>query len=145
MKCITLHQPWASLMATGVKKIETRSWKTSYRGPLAIHASKRKIEMDNDTVRDIAFAVTFGRDECVFPHGAIVGVCNLVDCIQMNIYTVANALISVSSNNELLYGQYGTGRYMWITENMIEIEPIPYRGQQGLWNIPDELSIIRKS
>ncbi len=38
MKVLTLHQPWASLVALGVKTIETRSWSTAYRGPLAIHA-----------------------------------------------------------------------------------------------------------
>lgn len=41
MKAITLHQPWATLISLGVKSIETRSWSTSYRGPLAIHAAAR--------------------------------------------------------------------------------------------------------
>ncbi len=41
MKAITLHQPWASLVAQGIKTIETKSWSTHYRGRLAIHASKR--------------------------------------------------------------------------------------------------------
>lgn len=41
MKAITLWQPWASFIAIGAKRIETRSWSTSYRGPLAIHASAR--------------------------------------------------------------------------------------------------------
>jgi hypothetical protein len=40
MKAITLTQPWATLVAIGAKKIETRSWATAYRGPLAIHAAK---------------------------------------------------------------------------------------------------------
>ncbi len=40
MKALTLHQPWASLIAEGVKTIETRSWSTKYRGPMAIHAAK---------------------------------------------------------------------------------------------------------
>lgn len=40
MKAITLWQPWASLLAIGAKQHETRSWKTSYRGPVAIHAAK---------------------------------------------------------------------------------------------------------
>lgn len=40
MKAISLWQPWASLIAHGVKTIETRSWSTPYRGPLAIHAAK---------------------------------------------------------------------------------------------------------
>ena len=42
MKALTLHQPWASLIAVGAKKIETRPWSTKYRGPLAIHAGKHR-------------------------------------------------------------------------------------------------------
>lgn len=42
MKCLTLHQPYATLLGLSVKRIETRSWSTRYRGPLAIHAGKRK-------------------------------------------------------------------------------------------------------
>lgn len=45
MKALTLHQPWASLVALGVKTIETRSWGTSYRGPLAIHAGTTRPPM----------------------------------------------------------------------------------------------------
>ena len=44
MKALTIRQPWASLIAAGVKTIETRSWSTKYRGPLAIHAGKHKPE-----------------------------------------------------------------------------------------------------
>jgi activating signal cointegrator 1 len=39
MKAISIWQPWASLIAIGAKKYETRSWETSYRGPIAIHAA----------------------------------------------------------------------------------------------------------
>ena len=42
MKALTLHQPWATLVAVGEKRIETRSWSTDYRGPLAIHAGKAR-------------------------------------------------------------------------------------------------------
>lgn len=40
MKAISLWQPWASLMQTGAKTWETRSWKTNYRGPLVICSTK---------------------------------------------------------------------------------------------------------
>src|SRR5271166_4355910 len=40
MKALTLTQPWATLVAIKAKRIETRSWRTSYRGPFAIHAGK---------------------------------------------------------------------------------------------------------
>lgn len=41
-KALTLHQPWASLVALGVKTIETRSWPTRYRGRLLIHAGAKR-------------------------------------------------------------------------------------------------------
>jgi len=40
MKAITIHQPYASLIACGAKIYETRSWATKYRGKIAIHAGK---------------------------------------------------------------------------------------------------------
>lgn len=43
MKALTIRQPWAALIAAGVKTIETRSWPTKHRGPLAIHAGKAKV------------------------------------------------------------------------------------------------------
>ena len=39
MKVITIKQPWATLIAEGIKKYEFRSWKTNYRGEIYIHAS----------------------------------------------------------------------------------------------------------
>ena len=36
MKALSLYQPWATAIALGSKRIETRGWPTSYRGPLAI-------------------------------------------------------------------------------------------------------------
>jgi activating signal cointegrator 1 len=41
VKAISLWQPWATLIALGEKKFETRSWLTNYRGQIAIHAAKR--------------------------------------------------------------------------------------------------------
>ena len=38
LKVLTLRQPWATLVAEGIKKYEFRSWKTNYRGKILIHA-----------------------------------------------------------------------------------------------------------
>ncbi len=98
MKALTLHQPWASLIALGVKTIETRGWKTDYRGPLAIHAAKRKPADQlkvgpwtcfpnwlHDPTRMMV------QDDCggfpsavTLPLGAVVAVCDLTDCLQIN-------------------------------------------------------------
>ena len=58
-KVLTLHQPWASLVALGVKTIETRSWSTQYRGPLAIHAA---VKRPSQAQRVGSFYVDWGLD-----------------------------------------------------------------------------------
>jgi hypothetical protein len=101
MKALSLWQPWASLIALGVKTIETRGWATKYRGPLAIHAAQR-LPRDFDNVG--AFRVTEYPDmegprptrfelmgegpdgwvrEHAMPFGAIAAVCTLVDCLPI--------------------------------------------------------------
>ena len=40
--CISMHQPWASLMVHGFKRFEGREWTTKYRGPLWVHATSKK-------------------------------------------------------------------------------------------------------
>jgi hypothetical protein len=57
VKALTLHQPWASLVAAGVKMIETRSWSTRYRGPLAIHAGAKRPRAEWFDIGDAPFPV----------------------------------------------------------------------------------------
>lgn len=59
MKALSLRQPWASMIADGRKTIETRTWRTRYRGPLAIHASAHPYE-DLPTGGIIAVALLYG-------------------------------------------------------------------------------------
>ena len=59
MKALSLRQPWASMIADGRKTIETRTWRTRYRGPIAIHASAPPYE-DLPTGGIIAVAWLYG-------------------------------------------------------------------------------------
>lgn len=95
MKALTLHQPWASLVACGAKSIETRSWSTSYRGPLAIHAGKSteayRPDCEDSSGRpyvmhlvDLSRALrSQGFDSSAMhgPLGAVVATCRLVDVV----------------------------------------------------------------
>lgn len=90
MKTITLHQPWASLVALGVKTIETRSWSTTYRGPLAIHAAQRDpsvFEVGDFYVgrEDIGAPWWLYGEHGVWPmpFGSVIATCELVDVIPM--------------------------------------------------------------
>ncbi len=92
MKVLTLHQPWASLVALGVKSIETRSWSTSYRGPLAINAGAKMPRVGSKVGAFEVTSVFHGRgprmrqsggDLYPMPLGAIVATCTLVDVVPM--------------------------------------------------------------
>ena len=93
MKAISLWQPWASAIASGSKRIETRSWATNYRGPLLIHAARRCVKeelvaMSANWMWRAALALTRKHMSDnrqlwdVLPFGAIVARCNLVECVR---------------------------------------------------------------
>lgn len=89
VKALTLHQPWASLIALGVKTIETRSWSTRYRGPLAIHAGRTLVPGHRGDWRCIGptsdpyLVPKVDGPPHPLPLGAIVATCTLVDVVPM--------------------------------------------------------------
>ena len=131
MKAISLTQPWAQAMFLGLKRFETRSWSTKYRGPLLIHAAKKFPEYAKD------FASTeraLGRGNPRIALGAIIGKVELVAIYETEV--IGPSLSGI----ERIYGDYSIGRYAWETINPILFEePIPYKGSLGLFNVPDEI------
>jgi hypothetical protein len=127
IKAISLHQPWASLIARGYKQYETRSWDTRYRGKLAIHATKKFIHIPQ------LLQLLGKKDKSEFPLGAIVAIADLTDCIQMD-----REFINSQSDTEKRCGDWNIGRYAWKLENVRAIDPIPQRGYQGLWDWEDK-------
>ncbi len=125
MKALSLTQPWASLVATDQKRVETRSWSTNYRGPLYIHAAKSM----NDAAHDFATEELFGgRLPLVLPLGALIATARLVDVRR------TEAVIRELTATEIRYGDYTPGRFAWFLEDIQELpEPIPARGALGLW------------
>lgn len=142
MKAITLIQPWASLIAFGEKKIETRSWNTNYKGPLLIHAGKK---VEHDLCQQQPFKDVLLKHGIVFkdqmPTGVIIAKCELVDCAQIQFLNKNSAYIDtdikdrrIVEKNELAFGDYTPGRFAWILDNVEIInEPIPAKGKLGLW------------
>ncbi len=72
MKIITIRQPWADLIVNGSKNIENRSWPTSYRGPVLIHASLNV---------NRALCQKYRRNPNMIPRGGIVGIVEITDCV----------------------------------------------------------------
>ncbi len=127
MKAISLWQPWASAIIIGEKSIETRSWITYHRGPLLIHAAKRKADV-SDWIDDLQLDL----DAESIPFGALVGVADLVRCCRAEDLDV--------SDRERLLGDYSRGRFAWVLENVRAFEKsIPFKGRQGLFDVPDDI------
>jgi hypothetical protein len=157
IKCISLWQPWATLVAIGAKKIETRHWSTSYRGPLAIHAAKTMngfkslMERGDDNLPepfDSVFYRAFmerkikSRKIGDLPFGAIVAVVDLSKCAATHQRgSLAEIWLRNSlSEQEQAFGDYSANRFGWYLENLRPlVDPIPYKGEQGLFNIDTSL------
>jgi hypothetical protein len=143
MKAISLWQPWASLLVCGVKKYETRSWATSYRGPIAIHAATlnpfRAIRDIPDeiilTMRGAlktAGILTPSTDFRILPTGFVLATAALVECHEI---TYSFRCSRINFADEEYFGDFTIGRYAWEFANMKMLdEPIPVKGRQGLWN-----------
>jgi hypothetical protein len=150
VKALTLTQPWATLVAIGAKRIETRSFQTSYRGPLAIHAAKGYPKWARDfTLEPVCYeAVQLGYKVREWfpahPLGAVIATCNLIACVQMKEfrYGPEGNSIGIGPYTELLadrpqereFGDYSVGRFAWILGNVECFkQPIPANGALGLW------------
>lgn len=138
MKAITIIQPWATLIALGEKRFETRSWPTKHRGPLAIHAGK-KVEQkvcQAEPYRSILAAHGYTAE--TLPTGSIVAIADLSNCYPVSVsnpyYAALLGYDGYIEGNELEFGWYKEGRYAWEISNVKRIDHAPVRGQQGLWN-----------
>lgn len=135
MKTITLWQPWATLIAAGIKTIETRHWPTSYRGPLAIHAARRPIDpADMEEIHeDLIADHSWGQDRCLKlwedadqTRGHVVATCYLHDCVPLDRFT--------DRHPQWPWGHFGPGRHGWILQSIRPVDPpVPAKGRQGLW------------
>lgn len=150
MKCISLLQPWASLVVLGHKKIETRSWNTSYRGPLLIHASA-KFTKEQEALAHLFFQMVSDSRIYHCPRGAIIGNVNVKDTVSFDrvrhIIDKRQVLYSCFefSEQELGFGDFSAGRFGWLLSNPIQFDnPIPAKGSLGLWEFLDIDQVIKK-
>ena len=117
MKVLTIHQPWASAIAAGQKTIENRTWRTSYRGPLLIHAGRSLKSMDFGR----AFLDRLGIElPTTLPLGSIVALAELVDCRPLGD----------------LEDPFAEGPVCWMLQNIRALEPLFWPGGQGLFELP---------
>ncbi len=110
LRVLSVRQPWAYLIAAGIKGIENRSWSTHYRGPVLIHAGRR---WDDEPIQRIErrFAITIPYD---VPRGGIVGIAALVAVVK-------------ESDDQFFQGPFG-----FIMRQATQLSFIPSKGKLGL-------------
>jgi activating signal cointegrator 1 len=137
VKALSLHQPWATLIACGAKQIETRSWTTQHRGLVAIHATQQspRAAMEcalQEPCLGALRAAGFDTPE-ELPRGCVVALCRLVAC---------TAISQPPPYPESAFGEYTPGRFAWYLDDIWSLpRPLPARGAQGLWSceLPEAL------
>jgi len=108
VQAITLDQPWASLVMAGINDVEYRTWRTNYRGRLAVHAGSG---IDREGMNE------HGRLLADYPHGAILGTVELVDSVRDSASPWAIA-----------------DNWHWLLADPWPLEtPIAAKGKLGLW------------
>ncbi|MEP6911795.1 MAG: ASCH domain-containing protein [bacterium] len=116
-KALSVRQPWASLIVSGLKTIEIRSWPTSYRGPLYIPAAKTLDEMGMNR---------FQLESP--PTGALLGT---VKVVKVELFT--SELWDELADKHLDNGAFLPGLYAWHLEDARFLpQPISYRGDRSL-------------
>lgn len=160
MKGLSLTQPWATLVAIGAKTIETRSWSTSYRGELLIHAAKGFPNDCQALCRRDPFAQTlidggFNKAKDL-PIGLIVAVATLdvvlptEDIVRgwASLMTRHGIDAAMWAAQENAFGDFAELRFGWFLKDIKPLPtPIPAAhvgrdgstkpgGALGLWSVP---------
>lgn len=139
MKAITVKQPWAYLICSGLKDIENRTWPTKFRGRVLIHASgshgrRFKINLTDEQMKAAYESISEQAINKKFGFGAIIGSVEIVDCVI---------------NHPSIWAEKGTKTvpfkkqviYNWVLANPVLFpEPIQVKGKQSFWDYPNILA-----
>ena len=135
LPALTISQPYASLIASGEKWVENRSWGTRYRGRIAIHAGKG---MQYLTRKQLA----------EYPTGCLLAIVELAACVSLNSLRrwrvrQADHFFGGYTVSKILDHEHTEGPVCWILGDVRPIDPpIPYSGARGLWECAIDQDLI---
>ena len=136
MHALSVMQPWASLIVLGAKRIETRTWRTGFRGRLAVHSSSR-LPRDyfdlccREPIRAALLRSPWNRP----PRGVLLGTVEVRDCVRVED-------LETLGEQERAMGDFSPGRWAWL---LGDPQPLPWlvpvRGWPGVFEIDDLLAV----
>ncbi len=127
MKALTVCQPWAWAIMHAGKRVENRTWRTNYRGPLLIHAGKSVVwdtSATDEWFRQLGILIPQH-----LHYGKLLGVVDVVDCLP-----------SWDLPSSFLSDPFVFGPMCWVLANPRPLKtPIPLKGRQQLFTVPPAL------
>ncbi|XP_005994154.1 activating signal cointegrator 1 [Latimeria chalumnae] len=131
--CLSMHQPWASLLIKGIKKVEGRTWYSSHRGRLWIAAAARRPSPQEISEVEVGYrillqkGVEFPMD---YPVGCLLGCVNLQDCLSQEQY-----------REQVPEGVQESGSpFVFICANPQElIIKFPVKGKHKIWKLDSKI------
>lgn len=140
MKALSMWQPWASLWFTS-KIHETRDRRLVQPGWLAVHATKRIVHELEPRLRDIVDSDFGGHWGMELPRGAIIGVVNILGVVPAaDVFGAQNIDVEGYYPDDFYCGNFAEGRFAFKRgEYRLLREPIPWRGHQAPFDIPDDV------
>jgi hypothetical protein len=150
IRVLSVNQPWASLIACGAKEWETRSWRTSYRGLVLVHASRTTVGLRaidaaalwpakdlpaiSGHMRDAGLPSTSAAAAHELPFGKLLALAVLEQVLPTG---PGVEPFPEWSERELALGNFDAGRFAWRLRVLATLpEPLAYRGGQGFPNLP---------
>ena len=114
MRVLSVRQPWASLIESGRKTIELRSWSTKYRGPVLILAGS---------------GIWRGTEHPIGPRGVALCTVDLLDVRPASVGDADSACIVPPDGFD----------FAWVLGNARSVRQVPVKGKLGLYEASAEL------
>jgi len=129
MKVLSVVQPWAWLIVNGHKDVENRTWSTTHRGSLLIHASHQRSTAFSQPAYQLAERLGIDvPSPWDLPYGAIVGLCELVDIVT----------------GVGLASPWAERDWAWLLRGAASLTtPIDCRGRLRLWDVPCQVAVAQ--
>jgi hypothetical protein len=122
-KCLSLKQPYAELLVSGMKTIEVRKWKTKFRGQFLVHESKN---IDEKACKRLKI------DQAKIVTGAVVGKASLYYVIS---YGSKNSFLR-DKNKHFASSTYDKPKFGFLVYQAERFDtPVPIRGKLGFFNV----------
>ncbi|XP_065589764.1 activating signal cointegrator 1 [Cyrtonyx montezumae] len=131
--CLSMHQPWASLLVRGIKRVEGRTWYTSHRGRLWIAATAKRPSPQEISELETTYRMLLSKDvefPSDYPSGCLLGCVDITDCLSQEQFNEQYPDLSQESGSP----------FVFICTNPQEmIVKFPIKGKPKIWKLDSKI------